>query len=120
MTKGKLTVYQYPPCGTCRSAVKWLQGRGYELELHNLWEEAPSVDQLRKWIPLSGLPVQKWFNVSGDAYRELGLKDKIPGMSDEEKMAVLASNGRLVKRPVVTDGRKVTVGFKEETYEAEW
>lgn len=120
MAKEKLTMYQYPPCGTCRSAVKWLQDRDYELDLHNLWEEAPTVRQLKEWIPLSGLPIQKWFNVSGDAYRELGMKDKLPGMSDDEKMALLAGNGRLVKRPIVTDGRKVTVGFKEETYEANW
>jgi len=115
-----LTVYHYPVCGTCRSAVKWLQNRGYELELHNLWEEAPSPEQLAEWIPLSGLPIQKWFNVSGDAYRELGLKDKLPRMTEEEKIRLMAGNGKLIKRPVVTDGRKVTVGFKEELYEENW
>lgn len=118
--KGKLTVYHYPKCGTCRSAVKWLQNRGYELELHDLWEEAPSVDQLKQWIPPSGLPVAKWFNVSGDVYRDLGLKDKLPNMTDIEKIRLLAGNGKLVKRPVVSDGRKVTVGFKEGMYEENW
>jgi arsenate reductase len=116
----QLTVYHYPPCGTCRSAVKTLKERGYELELHNLWEETPSAEQLKNWIALSGLPIQKWFNVSGDVYRELGLKDVLPGMSEDEKMAMLAGNGRLIKRPVVTDGRKVTVGFKEEEYNRVW
>lgn len=120
MAQRKLIVYHYPPCGTCRSAVKWLQERGYELELHNLWEEAPSASQLKEWIPLSGLPIQKWFNVSGDAYRELGLKDVLPGLTDEGKMELLSGNGRLIKRPVVTDGRRVTVGFKPEMYEASW
>lgn len=120
MARGKLTIFQYPPCGTCRSAVKWLQNKGYELDSHNLWEEAPTVEQLRKWVPLSGLPIQKWFNVSGEVYREMGLKDRLPGMTDEEKMALLASNGRLIKRPVVTDGRKVSVGFKEDLYEQNW
>lgn len=120
MAARKLTVYHYPPCGTCRNAIKWLQARGYELELHNLWDEAPSAEQLKAWIPLSGLPIQKWFNVSGEAYRELGLKDKLPGMTEEEKIRLLAGNGRLIKRPVVTDGRKVTVGFKEALYEANW
>jgi arsenate reductase len=120
MAKQKLTVYHYPGCGTCRSALKWLQARGYELDLHNLWEEAPSAEQLAAWIPLSGLPIAKWFNVSGDVYRQMGLKDKLLGMADEEKIRLLAENGKLVKRPVVTDGRKVTVGFKEELFEQNW
>jgi arsenate reductase len=120
MNARKLTVYHYPPCSTCRNAVKWLQRRGYELDLHNLWEETPSVQQLKKWIEISGLPISKWFNVSGEVYRELGLKDKLPAMTDDEKIALLAGNGRLIKRPVVTDGKQVTVGFKEESFEAAW
>lgn len=120
VTTKPLIIYQYPPCGTCREAVKWLQARGYALESHNLWEEAPSVEQLKTWIPLSGLPIQRWFNVSGEVYREMGLKDVLPGLSEDEKIALLASNGRLVKRPVVTDGTKVTVGYKEEIYETNW
>lgn len=115
-----LIIYQYPPCGTCREAVKWLQARGYALESHNLWEEAPSIEQLKEWIPLSGLPIQRWFNVSGEVYREMGLKDVLPGLSEDEKIALLSSNGRLIKRPIVTDGTKVTVGYKEELYELNW
>lgn len=120
MAKGKLTVYHYPLCGTCRKAIKWLQARGYELELHHILEDTPSAEQLKAWIPLSGLPIQKWFNVSGDVYREQGMKDKLPGMTEYEKIAALAGNGKLIKRPVVTDGRKVTVGFKEEDFEQNW
>ncbi|TJY41023.1 Spx/MgsR family RNA polymerase-binding regulatory protein [Cohnella pontilimi] len=120
MKDRKLTVYHYPPCSTCRMAVKRLHASGYELILHNLWEEAPSAKELKKWIGLSGLPISKWFNVSGEVYRKLGLKDKLPGMSDDEKIAVLASNGRLIKRPVVTDGERVTVGFKEDEYSRVW
>jgi arsenate reductase len=120
MATGKLTVYHYPACGTCRSAIQWLRNRGYELELHNLWEEAPPAERLAEWIPASGVPLRKWFNVSGDAYRELGLKDRLPGMADEEAIRLLAGNGKLIKRPVVTDGRKVTVGFKEELYRENW
>ena len=119
-SKNRLIIFQYPPCGTCRMAVKWLQTRGYELESYNLWEEAPSVEQLAAWIPLSGLPILRWFNVSGEVYREMGLKDRLPGMSEMDKIKLLSSNGRLIKRPVVTDGRKVTVGFKEELYEENW
>lgn len=120
MNDRQLTVYHYPPCGTCRPAVKSLKQRGYELELHNLWEETPSQKDLQKWIPLSGLPISKWFNVSGEAYKELGLKDRMKGMSEDEKIGLLASNGRLIKRPVVTDGHRVTVGYKEEEFNRVW
>lgn len=119
-TGKSLTIFQYPPCGTCRAAVRWLQARGYKLDSYNLWEQAPTVQQLSAWIPLSGLPIQRWFNVSGEVYRQMGLKDKLPGMSDSEKIELLASNGRLIKRPIVTDGHTVTVGFKEELFEANW
>lgn len=115
-----LIVYLYPPCSTCRDAVKWLQARGYALESHNLWEEAPSATQLKEWIRLSGLPIQRWFNVSGEAYREMGLKTVLPGMSEDEKIVLLSSNGRLIKRPIVTDGTKVTIGFKPALYEENW
>lgn len=120
MAKGKLTVYHYPQCGTCRKAMKWLQERGYELELHHIIEQTPSAKQLKAWIPLSGAPIQKWFNVSGEVYRQTGMKEKLPGMTDEEKIMALAGNGKLLKRPIVTDGRKVTVGFNEDEFENQW
>jgi arsenate reductase len=120
MVQRKLTVYYYPPCGTCRAAIKWLKARGHDLDLRNLWEEAPDEKQLEAWIPASGLPIQRWFNVSGDVYRQMGLKNVLPTLSDEEKIKLLASNGRLVKRPIVTDGERITVGFSEEMFESVW
>ncbi|MBB3113681.1 arsenate reductase [Paenibacillus phyllosphaerae] len=116
----QLTVYEYPKCGTCRSAIKWLQGKGHELTKHNVFETAPSEETIAELVRLSGLELKKFFNTSGEVYKEMNLKDKIGAMSDEEKIALLASNGRLLKRPVVTDGKKVTVGFKDELYEQEW
>ncbi|WP_127570462.1 arsenate reductase family protein [Paenibacillus xylaniclasticus] len=119
--KGKLTIYLYSKCGTCRSAIKSLQAKGWELEQHDLFQQgAPSIEELRSLVERSGLELKKFFNTSGDLYKELGLKDKLPAMTDEERLALLASNGRLVKRPIVTDGTKVTVGFKEDLFEQEW
>ncbi|BBH24937.1 hypothetical protein Back11_62820 [Paenibacillus baekrokdamisoli] len=116
----KLTIYEYPKCGTCRSAIKSLKSKGYELETHNVFETAPSVEVLADLITRSGLDIKKFFNTSGEVYKEMGLKDVLPGMSDAEKIALLASNGRLIKRPVVTDGKQVTVGFKDDEYDNVW
>ncbi|MWC28990.1 arsenate reductase family protein [Paenibacillus sp. MMS18-CY102] len=118
--RGTLKLYGYAKCGTCRSAVKWLQAKGWELDQHDLFDQAPTIEELRPIVERSGLELKKFFNTSGEVYKELGLKDKLPGMSDEERLALLASNGRLVKRPIVTDGERVTVGFNEETFEQEW
>ncbi|WP_438446578.1 arsenate reductase family protein [Gorillibacterium sp. sgz5001074] len=115
-----LTFYGYPKCGTCRNAYKWLSGKGIDVEYKDVFQEAPSLEELRRIVALSGLPVQKLFNTSGDVYRELGLKDKLPSMSDEDKLRLLAEDGRLLKRPVVMDGLKATVGFREEEYELTW
>ncbi|SFF12613.1 arsenate reductase [Paenibacillus algorifonticola] len=117
---GTITVYQYPKCGTCRNAVKSLQAKGNKLELRHIVEETPTAEQLKELVKLSGLELKKFFNTSGDVYRELGLKDKLASMSEEEQLALLASNGMLIKRPIATDGTKATVGFKEEQYEQEW
>ncbi|MNF95754.1 Regulatory protein MgsR [compost metagenome] len=120
-TKGKLKIYLYSKCGTCRSAVKSLQSKGWELEQHDLFEQgAPEIEVLRSLVERSGLELKKFFNTSGEVYKELGLKDKLPAMTEEERLALLASNGRLVKRPIVTDGKKVTLGYKEEVFEQEW
>lgn len=116
----KLTVYQYPKCSTCRNAVKWLQNHGHELELHHIVEEPPTADQLAELVDKSGLDLKKFFNTSGEVYKELKLKDKLPGMSREEQLNLLASNGMLIKRPVVTDGQRVSVGFKEDQYSEVW
>ncbi|KKO52928.1 arsenate reductase family protein [Paenibacillus sp. DMB20] len=116
----RLKVYQYPKCGTCRNAVKWLQNEGHELELQHIKENPPTIGELRELHRNSGLELKKFFNTSGEVYKELGLKDKLPGMPEEDQLKLLSSNGMLIKRPIVTDGKRVTVGFKEETYSEAW
>lgn len=115
-----LTVYQYPKCGTCRKALKWLDENNVAYESIHIVENPPSKSELKQIIEQSELPTKKFFNTSGKKYRELGLKDKLGDMSEDEKIELLASDGMLIKRPLVTDGKKTTVGFKEETFEAEW
>ncbi|MFC5648119.1 arsenate reductase family protein [Paenibacillus solisilvae] len=115
-----LTIYEYPKCGTCRAAIKSLKSKGHELETHNVYETAPSAEVIEELVKRSGLEIKKFFNTSGEVYKEMGLKDVLPGMSDEEKIKLLASNGRLIKRPIVTDGKQVTVGFKDEEYDRVW
>lgn len=116
----KLTIYEYPKCGTCRMAIKNLKSKDYELEAHNVFESAPPAGVLKELVEKSGLEAKKFFNTSGEVYKEMGLKDKLPGMTEDEKIALLATNGRLIKRPVVTDGKTVTVGFKAEDFDRIW
>lgn len=116
----QLKVYQYPKCSTCRSAVKWLKDQGHELELQHIAEQPPTVEELRKLVADSGLELKKFFNTSGEVYKSLGLKDKLPLLSEQEQLELLAGHGMLIKRPVVTDGTKVTVGFKEALYSEAW
>jgi arsenate reductase (glutaredoxin) len=116
----KLTIYQYPKCSTCRSAVKWLQAQGHELQLQHIAEQPPGVEELRSLVAGSGLELKKFFNTSGEVYKSLGLKDKLPSLSEQEQLELLAGNGMLIKRPIVSDGQKVTVGFKEEQYADAW
>jgi len=116
----KLTIYQYPKCSTCRNAVKWLQGQGHELELQHIAEQPPGVEELRVLVANSGLELKKFFNTSGEVYKSLDLKTRLPKLSEQEQLELLAGNGMLIKRPIVTDGQKVTVGFKEEQYAEAW
>ena len=115
----KILFIEYPKCTTCQKAKKWLVEHGVEFEDRHIVEENPTVDELREWIEQSGLEMKKFFNTSGLKYKELGLKDKLPKMSDDEKIELLASDGMLVKRPwvVVDGGKKVLVGFKEKEWE---
>lgn len=108
----------YPKCGTCRKAAKWLAERGIEVEARDITLEKPTVAELKKWIPMSGLPVPKFFNTSGLLYKEMNLKDRLKGMSEAEMIALLATDGKLVKRPVVVQADRVLVGFKEEEWQA--
>ena len=107
---------EYPKCSTCKKAKKYLEGHGIEFEDRHIVEENPTKEELAEWIRISGKPIKKFFNTSGMKYRELGLKDKLPEMSEEEQIELLASDGMLVKRPLLIDGEMVLTGFKE----AEW
>ncbi|WP_027964323.1 arsenate reductase family protein [Halalkalibacillus halophilus] len=115
-----LTVYHYPNCGTCKKALKWLDSNNIEYHTVHIVERPPSKLELENLVNNSELPVKKFFNTSGKKYRELELKDQLPNMSDEEQLELLSTNGMLIKRPVVTDGKKVTVGFKEDEFVDTW
>jgi len=115
-----LTFYGYPKCGTCRNAQKWLNSHGVEARIIDITQSPPAEDELSQMIALSGLDIQKFFNTSGEVYRELQLKDKLPTLSYLDKLKLLSSNGKLIKRPLVTDGHKVTVGFKEDEFQRAW
>ncbi|WP_153732087.1 arsenate reductase family protein [Sporosarcina obsidiansis] len=115
-----ITYYGYPKCGTCRKAKKWLENEGVSFEEVNIAEQPPSEEELRTLINNSGLEMKKFFNTSGMKYRELQLKDKLPTMTEDEKVAMLASDGMLIKRPIVTDGKNVTVGFNESVFTETW
>lgn len=118
--QNKLTIIQYPKCSTCKAAVKSLKSKGNDVQTRDIVEQTPTAEELKVLVANSGLELKKFFNTSGDVYRELGLKDKLAGMTEDEKYALLASNGMLIKRPIVTDGKKVTVGYKEEQYAESW
>ncbi|MEH7178986.1 arsenate reductase family protein [Neobacillus vireti] len=115
-----LTFYWYPKCGTCRKAKKWLDEHHASYKEIHIVENPPSRAELQQLVEKSGLELKKFFNTSGQKYRELGIKDKIPTASQDELLELLASDGMLIKRPLVSDGEKVTVGFKEEEYEKMW
>ena len=108
---------EYPPCSTCKKAKNWLNEQGIAYTPRHIKEENPSYEELMHWLELSGLPVKKFFNTSGLLYKSMGLKDKLPRMSVEEQLRLLATDGMLVKRPlVVTDDGKVLTGFKEKEW----
>ncbi len=107
---------EYPKCTTCQKARKWLEANKIAFQSRHIKEEAPTAEELRLWQARSGLPLKRFFNTSGLLYKELGLKDKLPGMTDAEQIALLASDGMLVKRPILVGDDFVLVGFRE----AEW
>ena len=115
-----VTFYSYPKCGTCQKAKKWLEGHGVSYNMIHIVENPPSKEEVRKLHQASDLDLKKLFNTSGMKYRELGLKDTLKTASEEEMLDLLASDGMLLKRPIVTNGSKVTVGFNEEQFEREW
>lgn len=115
-----LTLIQYPKCTTCKKAQKWLEEQEIAYESIHIVEATPTQQQLTEMYQKSGLPLKKFFNTSGQKYRELGLKDKLADMSEEDQLALLASDGMLIKRPIVTDGEKLTLGFKESDFSETW
>ena len=108
---------EYPPCSTCKKAKKWLQDNGLEFTARHIKEQNPTAEEISLWQEKSGLELKKFFNTSGMIYRDLGLKDKLPGLSREEQLALLASDGMLVKRPILVTEDTVLVGFKEKDWE---
>ena len=107
----------YPKCSTCMKAKKWLEEKGMEYELRDIKTENPTAEELKDWHRKSGLPLKRFFNTSGNLYKEMKLKDRLPEMSEEEQFALLATDGMLVKRPILVDGEKVLVGFREKECE---
>ncbi|WP_371811710.1 arsenate reductase family protein [Brevibacillus sp. HB1.3] len=115
-----MKAYLYNKCDTCRKAKKWLTDQNIGFEEIPIVDAPPSKEELRQIWQTSGLDLRKFFNVSGVQYRELGLKDKLPTMSEDEMLELLASNGKLIKRPLIASDRTVTLGFKEEDLEKAW
>ena len=107
---------EYPKCSTCKKAKNWLDSNGVEFEDRHIVENNPTADELKAWYEKSGFPLKKFFNTSGLKYKELGLKDKLPDMTEEEQINLLATDGMLVKRPLVIGDDFVLIGFKE----AQW
>lgn len=107
---------EYPPCSTCKKAKAWLDAKGVAYTARHIKEENPSYEELKLWYGRSGLPLKKFFNTSGLLYKSLNLKDKLPAMTEEEQLHLLATDGMLVKRPLVVLEDKVLTGFRE----AEW
>ena len=107
---------EYPKCSTCKKAKAWLEGNNVVFDDRHIVEENPTAEELQAWWEKSGLPLKKFFNTSGMLYKEMQLKDKLPAMNEEEQLALLATNGMLVKRPLIIGEDFVLVGFKE----AEW
>ena len=113
----KPIVLCYEKCSTCRKAIQWLDARGAAYSVRPIKEEHPVEEELRLWWKQSGLPLRRFFNTSGMLYRELGLKDKLDGMSEEEQLQLLASDGMLVKRPLLVSDQGVVPGFRESDWE---
>ena len=113
----KPTVLCYDKCSTCKKALKWTEDMGYVVEIRPIREENPSSEELKQWHAKSGLPLKRFFNTSGNLYKEMKLKDKLPEMSEEEQYQLLATDGMLVKRPLLVTDRGVFPGFRAEQWE---
>ena len=107
---------EYPKCTTCQKAKKWLDERAISYQARHIKEDNPSFEELKSWHAMSGLPLKRFFNTSGLLYKTMNLKERLPDMTEEEQLKLLASNGMLVKRPILVKEGRVLVGFRE----AEW
>ena len=116
--ENRMIYYGYQRCSTSRKGEKWLQDRGISYEFKDLSKETPSAEALEKWHKISGKDIKKFFNTSGMKYRELDLKNRLTDMSDEEKYRLLASDGMLIKRPMIVDGDEVLIGFAEKEWQS--
>lgn len=113
----KPVILCYEKCTTCKKALKWVEEKGYEVEIRPIKEENPSMEEIKKWHQQSGLPLKRFFNTSGNLYKEQKLKDKLPDMSEEEQYQLLSTDGMLVKRPLLVTDRGVCPGFQEAQWE---
>ena len=107
----------YPRCSTCQRAKAYLEARGVAFTVRPIHEQNPSAEELRAWQSRSGLPLRRFFNTSGQKYRDLNLKERLPGMDEEAQLALLATDGMLVKRPILLLGDRVLIGFREDEWE---
>ncbi len=108
---------EYPKCTTCQKAKKWLKDNNINFEARHIVENTPTKQELEKWIKQCDKEIKKWFNTSGLKYKELNLKEKLPNIADKEKIELLASNGMLIKRPLLITDDKVLIGFKQDEWE---
>ncbi|CAM4263418.1 arsenate reductase family protein [Listeria booriae] len=115
-----ITFYWYPKCSTCKKAKQWLDDNKVDYNQIDMIETPPTKEELQQWWKNSGLGIRRFFNTSGIKYRELGLKDKVDQMTEDEAFTLLATDGKLIKRPIVTNGEKVTLGFKESEFVENW
>lgn len=107
---------EYPKCSTCQKARKWLDENGFEYDSRHIKEANPTYDELKEWYEKSGLPLKKFFNTSGMLYKSMHLKDKLPEMSEEEQLKLLAEDGMLVKRPIIISDKAILTGFREKEW----
>lgn len=114
--ESEMLFIQYPKCSTCKKAKKWLDSKGITYTERHIAEANPSYEELKEWHQRSGLPLKKFFNTSGILYKEMNLKDRLTGMSEEEQLKLLASDGMLVKRPIIVTEQTVLTGFRENEW----
>lgn len=113
----KTLFIEYPKCSTCQKAKKWLEQNNIEFDDRHILENNPTKEELKKWIKQSGYDIKKFFNTSGMKYKELNLKEKLPNMTDDEKIQILSTDGMLVKRPLIITDDLILVGFREKEWE---